>query len=187
MFTSRVEYRLILREDNADLRLRKFGFEVGLISKEEYEETLRKQELITAGMRYLKENRISHNGKKITLYQYLKRPETKIRDLTENLPFEICSDALGIIETDVKYSGFIQRQVAEVKNFRHLEKIRIPSDLDYSKIPGLSSEIREKLSRFRPINLGQASRVSGVTPVAITILMVYLRNIKNERGSGKIL
>jgi tRNA uridine 5-carboxymethylaminomethyl modification enzyme len=140
MFTSRVEYRLILREDNADLRLRKFGFEVGLISKEEYEETLRKQELITAGMRYLKENRISHNGKKITLYQYLKRPETKIRDLTENLPFKIHSDALGIIETDVKYSGFIQRQVAEVKNFRHLEKIRIPSDLDYSKIPGLRLE-----------------------------------------------
>jgi len=99
--------------------------------------------------------------------------------LAGNLPFEISLDALGIIETEVKYSGFIQRQLADVRNFKHLEKIRIPSDLDYNRIPGLSSEIKEKLSRFNPINLGQASRISGVTPVAITILIVYLKNIKN--------
>lgn len=197
MFTSRVEYRLILREDNADLRLRRFGYQIGMISKEEYEQTLRKQELINNGIKYLKENKMSNNGRVISLYQYLKRPEVKFKDLLKVSPPNILNikgfggltseDVLKGIEIEVKYSGFIQRQFAEVKNFRNLEKIRIPSDLDYSKIPGLSSEIREKLSRFRPINLGQASRVSGVTPVAITILMVYLRNIKNERGSGKIL
>jgi len=179
MFTSRVEYRLLLREDNADLRLRKFGFEIGLVNKEEYERTLKKQEGIYAGIKYLKENRISDNGRKITLYQLLKRPEVKIKDLKGQLPFKTAPDALGIIETEVKYSGFIQRQLADVKSFQHLEKIKIPSDLDYNKISGLSSEIKEKLLRFKPINLGQVSRISGVTPVAITILIVYLKNIKN--------
>ena len=177
MFTSRVEYRLILREDNADLRLRRFGFGIGLVNKKEYAKTLRKQESIHAGLKQLKENRISDNGRRITLYQLLKRPGVGIKDLRGQLPFKTPTDVLGVIETEVKYSGFIKRQLAEVRNFKHLEKIKIPSDLGYGKISGLSAEIREKLLRFKPINLGQASRISGVTPVAITILMVYLKKI----------
>jgi tRNA uridine 5-carboxymethylaminomethyl modification enzyme len=115
----------------------------------------------------------------------LKRPEVKIKDLLELLPAKIneinrfagftSKDVLRGIEIEVKYSGFIKRQFAEVRDFKHLEKIRIPSDLNYTKIPSLSAEIREKLLRFKPINLGQASRISGITPVAITILMVYLK------------
>jgi len=179
MFTSRVEYRLILREDNANLRLRKFGFQAGLVSKEIYEESLKNQELIDAGMKYLKENAITHNGRKITLYQYLKRPQVRIRDILVDFHFQAPAEVLSVIETEVKYSGFIRRQLSEVRNFRHLEKVRIPPDLDYSRIPGLSSEIKKKLLRFKPLNLGQASRISGVTPVAITILMVYLK--KNQK------
>jgi tRNA uridine 5-carboxymethylaminomethyl modification enzyme len=180
MFTSRVEYRLLLREDNADLRLSKIGFECGLISDKEYEKTKQKQEEINSSIKYLKENRVPDNGKKITLYQLLKRPRVRIDDLSDKLPFKTSRDALNVLETEVKYAGFIQRQISEVRSFRNLERIRIPLDFDYAQIPSLSREIREKLFRFHPINLGQASRISGVTPVAITILMVYLKKIHNE-------
>jgi len=182
MFTSRVEYRLIIREDNADLRLGKFGFEAGLVNEGEYERILRKQEFIQSSMRYFKENRVSVNGKKITFYQLLKRPETKIENLKEQLPFDIPSDVLRVIETEVKYSGFIQRQISQVRSFRNLEKIKIPSNLDYRAIPGLSNEIKEKLNELRPLTLGQASRISGITPAAITLLMVWLRR---KQGQGR--
>jgi len=177
MFTSRVEYRLLLREDNADLRLRKIGFEIGLVNREDYEKTFKKQELIQSGLKYLKENRVPDNGKNITLYQLLKRPGVSIQDLSGQLPFKTSRDALNVLETEIKYAGFIQRQISEVHSFRNLEKIRLPVDFDYSQIPSLSREIREKLFRFKPINLGQASRISGVTPVAITILMLHLKKI----------
>ena len=148
MFTSRVEYRLLLREDNADLRLSKIGYDVGLVSKEQYKNTIRKQESIQNGLKYLKENRIPDNGKKITLYQLLKRPQVRIGDLREKLTFKTSADALKVLETEVKYAGFIKRQITEVRGFKNLEKIRIPQDLDYSRIPSLSREIREKLLRF---------------------------------------
>ncbi len=180
MFTSRVEYRLILREDNADLRLRDIGFRIGLVTRKEYEETLMKRELINKGIQFLKENRISDNEKRMTLYQFLKRPEVSIEELKERFSFKIPPEVLKIIEIEIKYSGFIQRQLAEVRNFRHLEKIRIPNNLSYDNIPGLSAEIKQKLMHFKPINLGQVSRISGVTPVAISILMVYLKRYQRD-------
>lgn len=174
MFTSRVEYRLLIREDNADLRLARFGYLAGLISKQGYAGILKKQESIEQGIKYFKETRVSDNGRKISLFQYLRRPQIKIRDLSPDLPL-ITEDALGVIEAEIKYSGYIQRQVSEVKNFRHLEKIKIPENLDYAKIPGLSNEIKEKLSKQQLLNLGQVNRISGITPAAITLLMVWLR------------
>lgn len=183
MFTSRVEYRLILREDNVDLRLRKIGHKTGLVTKQEYQETLDKQMGIEEGIKYLKANSISLNGIKVNLFQFLKRPENKIEDVKEKLPFDYPENVFNGIEIEVKYSGFIQRQVAEVKSFKNLEKIKIPQNLVYDEMPALSLEIKEKLSKFRPMNLGHASRISGVTPAAISILMVYLKKFKENSGS----
>ncbi|MFC1592509.1 tRNA uridine-5-carboxymethylaminomethyl(34) synthesis enzyme MnmG [Candidatus Omnitrophota bacterium] len=181
MFTSRVEYRLLLREDNADLRLRKTGFAAGLVPEKKYAEALKKQKSVDKILKYLKENSTVDNGKNITLYQFLKRPEIKIEDFKAGLTLKASKDILSVAQAEVKYAGFIKRQLADVKKFRNLEKIRLSPGLDYKNIYGLSSEIKEKLSYSRPVNLGQASRISGVTPVAISILMIYLKKIKNPR------
>jgi len=194
MFTSRVEYRLILREDNADLRLRKIGYEVGLVTKQECDQTQKKSEAIKKGIEFLKSRRLKPSPqinatlanlntapikKAVSLEEILKRPQIRWKDLKDldHLDLDIPENVDKQIEIEVKYSGFIQRQFAEVERFKNLEKIKLPLNLDYSMIPSLSREIREKLNQFKPINLGQASRISGVTPAAISILMVYLRKI----------
>ena len=129
MFTSRVEYRLILREDNADLRLSKIGYNLGLIDKEQYEKTFKKQESISNGLNYLKQTSISDNGKRISLFQLLKRPQIRIRDLREEVPIKASADVLSVLETEVKYAGFINRQITEVRGFKNLEKIKLKTHL----------------------------------------------------------
>jgi tRNA uridine 5-carboxymethylaminomethyl modification enzyme len=192
MFTSRVEYRLILREDNADLRLRRIAYEIGLVSKEDYCKAEEKGKAIKEGINILKTRRLSATpeiNKRLsvlntsplrraaTLEEMLKRPEMTLEDLKrlDHVELNIPEFARRQVEIEVKYSGFIQRQLAEVGRFKNLEKIRIPGDLHYANIPSLSREIREKLDKFKPLNLGQAARISGVTPAAISILMVYLK------------
>jgi tRNA uridine 5-carboxymethylaminomethyl modification enzyme len=194
MFTSRVEYRLILREDNADLRLRKFGYDLGLVSKADYQRTEEKSKAIKEGIDLLKTTHIKPSEKinselirlgtspikkAFTQEEILKRPQISFKNLKNfnHIKLSIPDSASQQIEIEVKYSGFIQRQLAEVERFKNLEKIKLPQVLDYSSIPSLSREIKEKLNKFRPLNLGQASRISGVTPAAISILMVYLKKL----------
>jgi tRNA uridine 5-carboxymethylaminomethyl modification enzyme len=198
MFTSRVEYRLIIRNDNADMRLRKIGYAVGLVAKRDFLKTEKKITEIKKGIDYLKKNRIKPSAelnkelaklgipaisRPVTLEDLLKRPQASleklklIKGLKLNFPDFISQE----IEIEVKYTGFIQRQLAEVERFKNLEKIKLPENLGYAEISGLSREIKEKLARFKPINLGQASRISGVTPAAISILMVYLKKVSGLR------
>ncbi|MCX5716521.1 MAG: tRNA uridine-5-carboxymethylaminomethyl(34) synthesis enzyme MnmG [Candidatus Omnitrophica bacterium] len=180
MFTSRAEYRLILREDNADLRLSKFGYQFGLVEKEEYDKILQKEEFIKKGIEDLKKHRLD---------KVLRRPSVSYSDILKDSCFLDCipAEARKQIEIEVKYEGFIERQLREVERFKKIESVRIPSDFDFKGVHGLSNEVCEKLTRYRPYSLGQASRISGITPVAISALMVYLhgygrKKIKNNYG-----
>ena len=192
MFTSRVEYRLILREDNADLRLARIGHDLGLVSREDYKKLQEKIEAIKQGINFLRTTRLepteqvnnrlisletSPLKKSVTLEEILKRPQINLENLKSlnHVKLDIPESAFQQVEIEVKYAGFIQRQLKEVERFNNLEKIRLPRNLNYADISGLSREIREKLDKFKPLNLGQASRISGVTPAAISILMVYLK------------
>lgn len=198
MFTSRVEYRLIVREDNADQRLSKYGQAFGLLSDAEYEAVERKYEAISREVDHLRTTKIgpgteldeilvqkntSPIRQQISLYDLLKRPQVTYDMIApydgnlKNYP----SQVIGQVEYEIKYEGFIGRQLKEVERFRHIENIKVPADIDYEKIPSLSKEIREKLKRFSPTTLGQANRISGVTPAAITILMIYFKKYYEER------
>jgi len=195
MFTSRVEYRLLLREDNADQRLRKFGYELGLVSKNDYEKTRNKQKAILEGISALRNNKVKPSAalnkrlvklgtSKIkypqTLEELLKRPQVNLKELRRHEPMalRLPADVLEGIEIEVKYSGFIKRQLEEVQRFNRIDKIKMPPKINFKKISGLSSEICEKLEKARPLTLGQASRISGVTPAAISLLMIWLKKYK---------
>ncbi len=191
MFTSRAEYRLLLREDNADLRLAELGHRIGPATPEAHARTARKQEQITELRHRLETTRI-HPSSTVqaqlralgtasirnitTLAQLLRRPEIAFTDLTafgpelEGMP----SDVALQVEVSIKYSGYVDRQAQGLKRFQKLENVTLPDDLDYGRINGLSREIKEKLSHVRPRSLGQAYRISGVTPAAISVLSLYL-------------
>ena len=202
MFTSRVEYRLLLREDNADLRLRGFGYKLGLVKRKDYERTVSKKHRIEKELERIKTVRLYPNAKinnrlkrwnlspisnVTSLSDLLKRPQVNFNMLKQldGRKIRLSDDEIKQIEIDVKYKGFIERQLKEIENFKRIENIRIPEGFEFNNIPGLSSEIIEKLSQARPINLGQASRISGVTPVAISILMIYLKKWKKINAFAK--
>lgn len=202
MFTSRAEYRLILREDNADLRLAEYGYQLGLLTEERYRRIKAKELAIQTGLRRLSEIKVPPNSetnemlasfgssplqKVVSLDGILKRPEISLAQLQTWKAFyqdtelsQLSSEAAQQIEIQVKYEGYIHRQLQDVKEFRHLEKIKIPEDFDYQTLPGLSHEVRQKLSQIRPVSLGQASRISGITPAAITNLMIFLKARKSS-------
>jgi tRNA uridine 5-carboxymethylaminomethyl modification enzyme len=194
MFTSRAEYRLFLREDNADLRLREKGYQVGLVPEEEYEVFLRKKEAIErltervsrwtvnptkANNETLRTMGTSPVRRATSLREILKRPGVSFRDI-----FQFDADLSGFdgevrdqVEIQVKYEGYLIRQQEQIERFKRLENLRIPEDMDFQSVIGLSTEVREKLSQLRPISIGQATRISGITPAAISILIVNLKKL----------
>jgi len=199
MFTSRAEYRLILREDNADQRLRHRGHEVGLVSNDIFERYKEKQASIEQEITRIRKIWIKPGpdvnelllGKgtaalsaEASLDQLLKRPELGYEEIEKISPPEKKLEAAAAeqVEIQVKYEGYIQRQLEQVERFASLEHKEVPEDLDYDAITGLGAEVKQKLKQVRPISLGQASRISGVTPAAISLLMVALEKRKRGRA-----
>ena len=170
MMTSRAEYRLLLRQDNADLRLTEIGYRAGLASRERYERMLQKKAATEAALKQIR--------KSPALFEALKRPDTSLRDLP-GAP-EFASDVAEQVEITIKYGGYIERQKAEIERFRRMEEHLLPEDLDYLAMDGLRIEARQKLAAARPRSLGQAARVPGVSPGDVSVLMVYLEKLRRR-------
>ena len=201
MFTSRAEYRLLLRQDNADLRLMEKGHDLGLISKEQYDALLAKRAAVEAEIKRIRSTRakpgvINPVLKKlggpeikedITLYRLLKRPEVKYAHIADVLPAEkaLPQEVISQVEIQTKYKGYIRRQAEAAEKFKKIEKKKIPEGFIYKGISGLSAEIVEKLEDIRPVSLGQASRVPGVTPAAISLLMVSVEKHRREEVESR--
>ncbi|MFP3155612.1 tRNA uridine-5-carboxymethylaminomethyl(34) synthesis enzyme MnmG [Lachnospiraceae bacterium ZAX-1] len=197
MMTSRAEYRLLLRQDNADLRLSKKGYEIGLISKVRYNWILEKERLIEEELNriehisigasrevqnFLEKNNSTPLKTATTLAELIRRPEFCYGDLAEldpDRPF-LNYEVIEQVNIHIKYDGYIKRQVKQVKQFRKLENKRIPDNFNYNEINGLRIEALQKLEKYRPMSIGQASRIAGVSPADISVLLVYMEHCKDK-------
>ncbi|SDJ43351.1 tRNA uridine-5-carboxymethylaminomethyl(34) synthesis enzyme MnmG [Paenibacillus naphthalenovorans] len=191
LLTSRAEYRLLLRHDNADLRLTPIGYEIGLISQTRYERFQDKVKKVEEEIERLKTTKVKPTpevqqmltslgsavlNNSVDMLSLLRRPEVTYEHLhaLSPAPYELTEDMKEQVEIQVKYSGYIEKQLAHVERLRKMEKKRIPEDIIYEEVHGLATEAKQKLAKIRPISIGQASRISGVTPADISILLVYL-------------
>lgn len=191
MMTSRAEYRLLLRQDNADLRLRKIGYEAGLVTKEQYVQVCEKERLITAEIERLQNTKVGANkemqefleskGSSIlktaaSLAELISRPELSyeaIKEIDKDRP-KLPEDVIEQVVINIKYDGYIKRQLKQVEQYKKMENKKIPLNINYDDIRNLRLEARQKLNQFKPISVGQASRIGGVSPADISVLLVYL-------------
>jgi tRNA uridine 5-carboxymethylaminomethyl modification enzyme len=199
MMSSRCEYRLILRQDNADFRLTEKAYKIGLATEERYQKMINRKESVNNELARLKETFIkpkeiniylkesSNNEVKSSksMYDLLKRPELNYENTKEvdiNRP-ELNKDIIFQCENEIKYEGYIVKQLQQVNKFKKLESKLIPEDVDYHNIDGLRNEAREKLIEILPKSIGQASRISGVNPADVNVLYVYIEKIRREKIS----
>ena len=197
MMTSRAEYRLLLRQDNADLRLREKGYQIGLISKEQYQSLLKKKQMIKEEICRMKEHMVGaskenqdflirHNSSTLktgsNLAELVCRPELSYEILSEIDPDRpsLPEDVIEQVEIEIKYEGYIERQLRQVEQFKKMERKKIPADIDYDSVPSLRIEARQKLKSFHPMSIGQASRISGVSPADVSVLLVYLEQYNRK-------
>ncbi len=197
MMTSRAEYRLLLRQDNADLRLRKYGYQAGLVTKRQYDSVLLKEKMIREEIDRLKMTIIGANKEiqefllanessalktAVSLAELMCRPELSYEKIAEidHTRKPLPDDVIEQVEIEVKYEGYIVRQLKQVEHFKKMEKKKLPSDLDYDDVGSLRLEARQKLKKFRPVSVGQASRISGVSPSDISVLLIYLEHRKRQ-------
>lgn len=197
MMTSRAEYRLLLRQDNADLRLREKGYQIGLISEEQYQSLLKKKQMIKEEICRMKEHTVGaskenqdflirHNSSTLktgsNLAELVCRPELSYEILSEIDPDRpsLPADVIEQVEIEIKYEGYIERQLRQVEQFKKMERKKIPADIDYDSVPSLRIEARQKLKSFHPMSIGQASRISGVSPADVSVLLVYLEQYNRK-------
>ncbi len=204
MMTSRAEYRLLLRQDNADLRLTPIGFQYGLISQERYDQVVEKQRLIeqevervhhvnlgagAAVQKLLKEHGSTPLKTGTTLAELIRRPELSyevLAELDEERPV-LAADVVEQVNINIKYDGYIRRQLKQVKEFKRLEKKKLPENFDYNQIKSLRIEAKQKLNLYQPVNVGQASRISGVSPADISVLLVYLEQMYRRKEETDVI
>ncbi|GIN21948.1 MAG TPA: tRNA uridine-5-carboxymethylaminomethyl(34) synthesis enzyme MnmG [Bacillus bacterium] len=201
LLTSRAEYRLLLRQDNCDLRLTELGHEIGLISPERYEKFTEKKADIEAEIKRLQKTILKPNEQTQALIReaggselkdgirasdLLKRPEMKYSHIVQLIPAEkeLSEDVIEQVEIQIKYEGYIEKSLQQVEKLKKLENKKIPEDIDYDAINGIATEARQKLNKVRPLSIAQASRISGVNPADISILLVYIEHGKIARVSG---
>ena len=197
MFTSRAEYRLLLREDNADLRLTEIGYKIGLATPDSYHRLVDKRHAISELMTFLERTQLTSTQElncwmesfgssplrnQTSLAVLLRRPEISLDQLHKLVPGmpKFSAHVEAEAEIQIKYEGYVNRQSEMVRRFQKMEQLKLPNDMDYFKIQGLSREVREKLSRIQPRSLGQASRISGITPAAMSLLSVYLKRTNSQ-------